>query len=523
VVDVGKARWLVRDERFAMGPRLLLDAADLAVWCLAARDDTDTSEDAVIPGVALAAEAGSRLGRRGFVVPVLNACVAGCVRRRRGHRLRLEQFTWQLMGTTGGWMLTVFARRRRDALEREHDRDLRAMLQGAELAGLHDVVMTNEGAIDVLQRATALVDLAGPGGRRRDFAGAFKADVADAMRARATYLRDALLVWQTRHNLQPDLRRAVSIELPPEAGTVLLAVEQVERLNAVLDTMGLAGRVPIAPVDPIESARPYGDRDVAVNGTVIALPSPVSERIWRFDAIPTAFLMNSGWLLQPIGKHREAVPWSATALPLAVSVGATVWSARRADRDGVVSPRTALALSFASTIAYTVASSRTMRHPHAAIGDEGVGASRFPWTLALQGYELVRSIVAADLDPAERAVAGAATVAIVGTGWLLAPSPRSARSLAAELQWVAATVIGARRLRQAIRDQGDELAVAVGDDDERAAREAYRQGRARARATIAAAVADATRSLEAADHLEPELRAEAERRLRVAHELLRTA
>ena len=37
---------------------------------VAARDDTDTSEDAVIPGVALAAEAGARLGPTGFVVPV---------------------------------------------------------------------------------------------------------------------------------------------------------------------------------------------------------------------------------------------------------------------------------------------------------------------------------------------------------------------------------------------------------------------------------------------------------------------
>jgi hypothetical protein len=503
----------------------VLDAADLAVWCLAARDDTDTSEDAVIPGVALAAEAGSRLGPAGFVVPLVNACVAGTVRRRRGHELRLEQFTWQLMGTTGGWMLTVFARRRRAAVEREHDRDLRALLQGARLAGLHDVVMTNEGAIDVLQRATALVDLTGPGGRRRDFAGAFKADIADAVRARATYLRDALLVWQTRHNLQPDLRRAVSIELVPEAGTVLLGAEQVLQLHAALDGADLSGRVPVALADPAEAARPHGDRDLVVGGTRVALPSAAVERMWRFDAIPTAFLMNIGWLLQPTGRHREAVRWPATALPLTMSIGATFWSARRADRDGVASPRIALGLAFGSTIAYTVAASRSMRNPHARVGDASDPklVSRFPWTLSLQGYELVRSIVAADLDAPERAWAAAASAVIVVTGWRLAPAPRSARALAAELAWVAATVIGARQLREAIAGQADELAAAVGADDERATREAYREGRARAQATIAAAVDDARRSLEAAEHLDAELRAEAERRLETARALLRTA
>ena len=89
-------------------------------------------------------------------------------------------------------MLSAFARRRGAQLERDHDLELRARLQGAELAGLHDVVMTNEGAIDILQRATALVELGAGNARRSDFAGAFKADVAAAVRSSATYLRDAL-------------------------------------------------------------------------------------------------------------------------------------------------------------------------------------------------------------------------------------------------------------------------------------------------------------------------------------------
>ena len=110
---------------------------------------------------------------------------------------------------------------------------------------------------------------------------------------------------------------------------------------------------------------------------------------------------------------------------------------------------------------------------------------------------------------------------IVGTGWLLAPRPRSARALVAELQWTAATVIGARNLREAIRDEADEIAATIGDDDERAARAAYRRGRAQANATIAAAVAEANRALvDGAALLDAEFRGEAERRLHSAEALL---
>ncbi len=512
VLDIAKARRLAATDDFELWPRLVLDVADLAVWSFAAHDDTDTSEDSVIPGVALAAEAGARLGPAAFVIPIVNASVAAAIRHARGHRLRLEQFSWQAMGVTGGWMLSVFARRRRTALQREHDVDLRAQLQGAELAGLHDVVMTNEGAIDVLQRATALIDLGGGAPRRRDFAGAFKADVAAAVRSHATYLRDALMVWQTRHNMQPELRRTVSIDLVAEAGTILLDESQVASLHGALDSLTLAGRVHIEPADWLTALRPYGDRDLLVGDVRVALPNGTGERMWTFDAIPTAFLMGIGWTLQPMGDHREGVPFSATAVPLSIGVGATIWSARRVDRDGIASPRVALALSFTSALLYTVASNRTMRHPHT----ERL-ISRYPWTLPLQGYELVRSITGPHLEQLDRRIAAAGTAAVIVAGWTLAPRPRSLRALAAELQWTAGTVIGARQLRDAIQQHATEVASLMRQNDERDIAIAYRRGRARANTTIAAAVADARRILnESKAHLDPELFAEARRRLQSA-------
>ncbi len=517
LVDVAKARALARSDRFALAPRLTLDAADLALWCMAARNDSDTSEDAVIPGVALAAEAGARLGPIGLGVPAVNAAVAAVIRRRRGHSLRLEQFSWQAMGAICGWMLTVLARRRRAALVREHREDFRARLQGAELTGLNDVVLEHEGAIDTLQRATALIELAVPdASRRSDFAGAFKAAVAEATRAHSTYLRDAVMLWQQRHNMHPDLTLAVSIMLAAEDGTVLLSATQTARFHAQLDLLEPTGRVRVGVADPVEARRPNGNRDVLVDDVRLPLPSDEVGRTWTFDAIPTAFLLNVSFLTQPTGAHRESVPWSATALPVALTLGATAWSARRADRYGIASPRIAIVVSFGTTLLYTVLSTRTMRNAHT-----DAGITRVPWAPSLQGYELVRTIVGEHLQSAERAGALAGTVTVILIGWALSPPPRSVRAVVAELGWVFATSVGARRLTLAIHADADEVAAAISSDDEAELTRAYQRGRGRANQTIAAALAGAFDALaRRTQSLDPELRAEAERRLRTVEILL---
>jgi len=515
-LDVAKAYKLTRDDHFNLPARLLLDSADLALWCAAARDDTDTSEDSVIPGVALAAEAGARLGVGGLIVPALNAAVAAAVRHRRGHRLRLEQFSWQLMGVTGGWMIRALAGRRRRTFERRHAFELHARLQEAELAGLHEVVVEHEGALDLLQRATALIDLASNSPVRRNMAGSFKAGVAQAARARATYLRDALLVWQSEHNLQPDLTRMVRFDVFPEHGTILLTEVQRSSLYAELEVLDLAGPVPVSVVDVFEARRPGGARDLLVAGQLLALPSEAKAKSWTFDAIPVAMLMEVGWLIQPTGAHREEVPWSSTAVPLAIAGAATAWATRRVDRQGRTPPRMANAAAFVTASSYTLLATRTMRHTHTE-----AGISRFPWVMALQGYELVRTIASDDLSRNERRIAGFGTAAIIALGWALSPPPRSGRALVAELGWVLALDVFAKRLQRGFVDEADEVARVVQSDDARQIADAYEQGRHRANATIGRALAAARQTLRTqAEGIAPDIVGEAERRLSEVQALL---
>ncbi|HEV2369371.1 MAG TPA: hypothetical protein VGR90_05815, partial [Acidimicrobiales bacterium] len=418
VVDLAKAVWFGGDKRLRLPTRLALDAADLALWCLAAEDDADTSEDAVIPGVALAAGAGARLGPGGLVVPAVNAAVAAAVRSRRGHQLRLEQFSWQVMGVVGGWCVRMLAARRRDRLERQQDLENEARTQRAELAGFHDLIVEHEGAVDLLQRANALIELSAPGGRRLSFEGTVKAAAAEAARGQATYLADALAAWERRHNLRRELAGVVLLQLAEGAGTQLLSHAQVTALHGALDALPLGGTVAVDVVRAQPEDPPFMERRLTVGQWPVRLPGEGAPRRWVFDATPVAFLLDLGWLSQPTGAQREAVPWKATIGPLAATVGAALWSARREDANRSIPPLASVAASGAITLVYTAAATRTMRNPHT---DDGV--SRFPWVMALQGYELVRGINTEEAPPAARALGWAAMAAIVATGWRLSPPP----------------------------------------------------------------------------------------------------
>lgn len=507
-VDVAKAAWLARDSRFRLAPRLALDGADLVLWCLAAGDDSDTSEDAVIPGASLAVEAGARWGPAGLAVPAANAAVAAAVRARRGHHLRLEQFSWQIMGTIGGWGLRVLASRRRARLEQQHESELAARAQTAELAGLHDLIVEHEGAIDVLQRATALVELSGAGGDRRSVAGAVKAAAAEAARDRATYLADALVGWQSRHNLAPDLARVVSFDAAPGSGTILLSASQARRLAEELDHLELVGRVPVQVV-ATGWDQPFGPRRLTVGHHVVDLPAEAGQTRWVLDATPMAFLMDIGWLAQPMGSQREAVPLSATAGPVVGALLGAIWSARRSKHGQRMAPEAAVGLAAALTLAYTHAATRTMRNPHTPSG-----ISRFPWVMALQGYELIRGISASESSIRARGLGLLGTAAVVATGWTVSPRPRSARALLAELGWVASFDMYTRRLRRAHETAGADLSARAAERDEAVCAAAYRRGRARARVIVAEALEAASADLDSASpRLDPDVRDEARRRL----------
>ncbi len=472
--DLAVASRLRRDRAFHLLPRWIVDAGDLALWCLAAGDDPDTTSDSVIPGVALAAEAGARWGLGGLVVPAANAAVMWAVRKRRGHDPRLWQIGWQVMGMLGGWGLSVSAARRRRAVEAAHRRDLEARLQASELAGYHSLMSDVDPVADRLQRATALIDLGGSQAKRQSGVGAWKAALGEATRERAAFLADVLLTWQTAHNLHPDLRSVVQFEFDRDAGTVLLSLSQAEELRGILDGLALRGQVRVVVVDEVEARRPDGRRDLTIGGRLVELRRPTEALSAIYDAVPTALAMSALWYLPPLSDTREGVPLRWTLPPVGLTVGVGLWSAVRANRDGLAPRAPAVLGSAVASAVYTAGSASSARQPHSPDG-----ASWFPWMLALQGYELVLEHSAPELTERQRRVARLGVLALIVLGWLRSPKPRSRRALVSELVWPIGIGLWAGATARAIKDDADRRAAEVAAADAELVRTAYERGRQR--------------------------------------------
>lgn len=510
-VDVAKASWLTRTDKFRLVSRLALDAADLAFWCLAARDDSDSSEDAVVPGATLAVEAGARLGLGGLVVPALNAAVAGTVRTIRGHRLRLDQLGWQVLGVIAGMAFSRSAEYRRRTVLAAHDAELAARAHRAEIEGLHEVLIAHEGPLDLLQRATALIDFGGIATpkMRTDLSGSVKSAIAEAMRGHATYLGDALAAWQAHHNSRPELGQVVALDLETGAGTVVLSSVQASSLFAWLEARQPSGTLEVRLGEPEVARRPFERRVLVVGTDELRLEADQPAGQFRLDALPAAFLLNIGWLAAPTGTHREAVRWSATLVPVALGVSATLWSARNSASAAGTSSVGALTASFLTTLIYTVIATPSMRHSHTPDG-----VSRYPWVMPLQGYELVRGLISDQLGLLGRSVGLAGTAVIIATGWYVTPSPRSPRALVGELGWPVGYAVFARRLRRAAAASGELLTAEVAACDFEVLAQARERGRARAHDVITEALLTArSRLAEAVGTIEPALAIEATRRL----------
>ncbi len=507
--DLVGARRLRRDRDFHLLSRLVVDAADLALWCRAAGDDPDTTSDSVIPGVGLAAEAGARLGLAGMVVPVVNASVMAVVRKCRGHDLRLWQIGWQVMGVLGGIGLSVSAARRRNAVQEDHRRDLEARVQAAELAGYHSFVTDTDPVADRLQRATALVELGGGDRRRTSSVAAWKATLAEVTRERAAFLADALLLWQAAHNLHPDLRSVVQFDIEPGAGTVLLTLSQADDLRLALDNLDLRGTVAVGLVDAAEARRADGRRDLIVADHVVSLGRPLEALSVIYDAIPTAFVMSTLWFVPQLSDTREGVPVRATLVPAVLTTGAALWTAVRANRVGLAPRRPSVLVSGLATAIYTQISATGARNPHSPDG-----ASWFPWMLALQGYELVTEHCGPDLSRRELRLARLGAAALVAVGWFRSPHPRSLRALLSEAVWPLGIGIWASATARAIKTDAGNLATEIRTEDAEAVAAAFAEGRKRVLDYLTSELQIAERELDQRGRtMETRHRSEARRRL----------
>ena len=520
VGDLALARWLGDNDRFAFGPRMAMDALDIALWTAAAPDEFEAQQGAAIPGIPLAVEAGVRLGLLGLVVPSVNALVAVSVAKAQGKRARPRQLLWQAAGVVGGVGLAAYGRQRRRQEIARHRRELEPLLEAAELAGMSEMSVGGDPVLDTVQRATTLTHLL-TGGRTElgGAAAAWKLDLADRVRERHVYTGDLLLRWQSAHNVDPDLQRTVVFTVDPDVSTTVLDPTLATTLWDELDRLDLTGTVIIGPSPaPIDPRREVGLRIEALGcaplDVVLRSESPVPGL--AFDPLPGAFLWSALWLCVPLSRSREAVRWWS-ALPLAASATAAAVITHRAGvKAGPGSNEhaaRAVGASFLLTATATAMQTRAMRSPHA-----GDGSQRVPFGMALQGFELVGACAGDRVPPASLAAGGAAVVAL---SWVLTPSPKRVRTHLAEVVWPVATALSASSWPLSINEDSNRLALEVRADDEAKIEAAFERGRQQVVTLLEGCIAEAEDDVRAAQGLDTRELAELRRRLDLAHDRLR--
>jgi hypothetical protein len=469
--DVVTSRWLLQAPRRHRGVQAAIDLLDTAVWSSLAADEPESSRCAIIPGAALCAELGAEQQLRALALPLAHAAIAGVVRKRRGHTLRLGQIGWQVWGIMGSVLLADIGRRRRRKEMARHLEALRPSLVAAELAGMNDVGIVADDLLDSVQRASTLIELSlgARGGFIGDLdAGAIKQSMADMTRASGAYLSDAVAQWQALHNtVAVDLRSVVRIEVPVRHRTDVLSAHQVANLNRFLDEVDPRGQVTLA-VEP--------DR-ITLAGRSLPMVMMAPPAMLYFDPLPVGLLMTAAWMAAPTGAVREHLRWSSAGLPVAIAAGGAALALKQSsDRShaGHANPSMALGAAGTALALYSFLAPKGVRRPFTP---EGV--SRFPFTQALQGFLMIVELTRTTTSSRQRGGLVAVAIGSLGVGLARTSRPRSVRHLLAELVWPLTTASSSAALANAISADSAAIQAEVQSGDQQLLEDARRAGRQR--------------------------------------------
>ena len=467
--DIVGAVALRRSDRFALAPRLAVDAVDGALWA----QGTTGLELATMPGVPLAIEAGLRLGVLGLIVPVVNASVTGLIRRLRGRAASTGSFRYQVMTVALGAGIASYEANRRRVAAARHQQDLEARMGAAHLAGQNEIATGADTVVDLLSRTTPLLNSSLASASVGRMLADWRQSLAVSTSEQATYLGIALARWRRRHNdSQPNLAVDVTFDLPEGHGTILLSSRQEAWLEAALDDLALRGTLKVAVVDIAEAHQPNQPRRLVVGEHTLEIPADPHPGLVPFDVGPLGFLASSMWFADTL------LPGGCDPRPWAVGPGAAIgpllaiWAHREVVRRGESAHGRVLFAALAHGLVHTAASTGTMQTI-----ESPEGIQRFPFLGGINMVALMMPLYWNDLDTAQRVVAVTGVVAILTLGLLLFPERIQWSHFVAELLWPAAAFYSMSTMRSQLASDALELSAELEKEDRRALANALAEGR----------------------------------------------
>jgi len=511
-LDAGE--WLVQRRARGAGVawRLPLDVAEGALWAGSEGDDYFGMAWTVAAPLAL--EATSRYGPAGLAVPAVAATAFAALTPRRPTSV-VTSMVWPIAAALGGLVAHRIRTRRMADVEQRHTERLAAEVAAADLAGRHAVAAGADSVVDRLEAVAPLLGHPAPGSALFELLDAWKRSLAEGAAGVARYLGAEVTRWERHRNLHPDLASHVEVTLAEGDGTELLSALQVTRLRAALDQLGLRGRVDLR-VEPSRRTRPSDPLVLRTSDHRIVLPADEQALgTLRYDL--TAAQLFAGFVMtlaySAPGTADVPLRWS---LPVALAYPAlAVWTRRNRAESAHGHPDV-VALSTAIAAAHVITAAPRQRRTH---DDRGIAI--YPLIASLEVPIGTLGFSWDGLSPGARTCTGAAIAALALAAFALGRRPRSARSAMFEVCWHIGMLTNYAALPRMLREEADEVAARLAEEDHTAVEAAYRQGRQEVLDLVGRARDDARAQLAASRaQMDPELAGEVERRLVAVDELL---
>jgi len=504
--DIGLARVLRKSDKPFLGPRLIADSLDSAIW---SQIPTDDVELAVLPGVPLAFEAGYRYGVGGMVTPVTAAAATFLLQRVRKKRVTLAPFRWQLLASSAGIATAMLETRHRDEVLGEADTEEEARTYRAWLAGQNDVAMGADSVVDDLCRISPLLGDEVTDNAIGPMVRAWKQALATKTETGAVYLGNVLAQWQRRHNdFQHDLSHDVWFDIVPGDGIHILTAKQAQWLAAACDRLTLRGQVSVSVDASKQGNRPGRPLDVRLAQMRVEVPPDDDQGVTPLDLGSLGLAAFAYWVFESTtSRNAQCARWVGWPIAAANLYGAA-WAQRQVRRGGAQSHGAILTFACATSIAQAVASSLTIRQP-----ENVQGKQRLPFLTGLNVVGMMLPLYWRDLDRNQRTTVISGLAATVGLGMWLYPERISKGDLARELLWAVAASWATARLRRSFEESADGLETDLAEKAERAEERAFGEGRSFVIQLVSDAVMALQNQLGGSVDLDMRLRAEVERRL----------
>ena len=468
VSDVAEAVWL-REGAAIDGVRVARGLAETAAWAAAGGVPEDLP---VLAGVPLAAEAGVRSGLRALALVAAQGALARSVSRLAGREApSWPVYGWQLLAVLAGAGASNYGAWLQRQAKRRHQEQLSAQVEHARLLGQNDVAMGADSVMDQLWRLGWLLGgTAGPSALRA--LSAWKAEIARLTRAKAFYLADVLWLWERGHNQGHDLSEDVYFVLPPGEGTVVLSPAQATALAEALDQLAIAGDVEVGVVRPRQRDGSRAAQVLRVGDFEVALPPERAEHLFSLGPVPVALAMGAAWALPTMARRyggsppSRALPWAAAQLSLAAWAH---WSSTR-QRGLPHGPLACLAFLTATGHSATVT-----RHVRDHLGPHG--QVHFPFMDNAVAPVVLAGLCWPELTGRWKLAVTACAILLGVTGLGLARRPVPVLRLGGEALWLVAAWASAGLLPAGHEGQAEALRQELAEEDEKALREAFAEGR----------------------------------------------